>query len=88
AYRLLIAAGPEAAAEVKGALRVVSSAGEPLNPEVIRWFADHLACPINDHYGQTETGMVVNNHPGLRHPVRAGSAGYAMPGYRVAVLDP
>lgn len=88
AYRLLIAAGPEAAAEVKGALRVVSSAGEPLNPEVIRWFADHLACPINDHYGQTETGMVVNNHHGLRHPVRAGSAGYAMPGYRVAVLDP
>lgn len=88
AYRLLIAAGPEAAAAVKGALRVVSSAGEPLNPEVIRWFADHLACPINDHYGQTETGMVVNNHHGLKHPVRAGSAGFAMPGYRVAVLDP
>lgn len=87
AFRLLIAAGPQAAARVRGRLRVVSSAGEPLNPEVIRWFAEHLAVPIHDHYGQTELGMVVNNHHGLDHPVRPGSAGYAMPGYRVAVLD-
>ncbi|BCH34294.1 AMP-binding protein [Mesorhizobium sp. L-8-10] len=87
AFRLLLAAGPEAAARVKGKLRVVSSAGEPLNPEVIRWFDANLAAPIHDHYGQTELGMVVNNHHGLVHPVRHGSAGYAMPGYRVAVLD-
>jgi acetyl-CoA synthetase len=87
AFRLLIAAGPEAAAKVKGQLRAVSSAGEPLNPEVIRWFDEHLAAPINDHYGQTELGMVVNNHHGLRHTVHLGSAGLAMPGYRVAVLD-
>jgi len=87
AYRLLIAAGPEAAAQVKGQLRVVSSAGEPLNPEVIRWFAQHLDAPIYDHYGQTELGMVVNNHHRLKHEVHAGSAGFAMPGYRVAVLN-
>ncbi len=87
AYRLLIAAGPEPAEGVKGQLRAVSSAGEPLNPEVIRWFAEHLSAPIHDHYGQTELGMVVNNHHGLDHPVRVGSAGLAMPGYRVAVLD-
>lgn len=87
AYRLLIAAGEAAAAGVKGQLRVVSSAGEPLNPEIMRWFDTHLAAPIYDHYGQTETGMVVNNHHGLVHTVRAGSAGFAMPGYRVAVLD-
>ena len=87
AFRLLIAAGEEAAAAVKGQLRVVSSAGEPLNPEIIRWFETHLAAPIYDHYGQTETGMVVNNHHGLDHGVRPGSAGFAMPGYRVAVLD-
>lgn len=87
AYRMLIAAGPEAAARIKGKLRTVSSAGEPLNPEIIRWFETHLAAPIHDHYGQTELGMVVNNHHGLEHPVRAGSAGFAMPGYRVAVLD-
>lgn len=87
AYRLLIAAGPEAAEKVKGQLRVVSSAGEPLNPEVIRWFAEHLAAPIHDHYGQTELGMVVNNHHRLKHTVHPGSAGFAMPGYRLAVLN-
>ncbi|SDD14181.1 acyl-CoA synthetase [Paraburkholderia lycopersici] len=87
AYRLLMAAGADAAARVKGKLRVVSSAGEPLNPEVVRWFDAALAAPIHDHYGQTELGMVVNNHHGLAHPVQPGSAGFAMPGYRVAVLD-
>ncbi|TIW30737.1 MAG: AMP-binding protein, partial [Mesorhizobium sp.] len=87
AYRLLMAEGAEAAARVKGKLRVVSSAGEPLNPEVIRWFDAHLAAPIHDHYGQTENGMMVNNHHGLAHSVRAGSAGFAMPGYRMVVLD-
>lgn len=87
AFRLLIAEGPEAASVIKGRLRVVSSAGEPLNPEVIRWFAQNFGVTIHDHYGQTETGMVVNNHHGLRHAVRVGSAGLAMPGFRVAVLD-
>jgi len=87
AYRLLIAAGAEVAAPVKGQLRAVSSAGEPLNPEVIRWFAEHLAAPINDHYGQTELGMVVNNHHGLDHPIRLGSAGLSMPGYRATVVN-
>lgn len=87
AYRLLIAAGPEAAETVKGQLRVVSSAGEPLNPEVIRWFAEHLGAPIHDHYGQTELGMVVNNHHRLVHAVHPGSAGFPMPGFRMVVLD-
>lgn len=87
AYRMLMAAGPEAATRVKGKLRVVSSAGEPLNPEVVRWFDAVLDAPIYDHYGQTELGMVVNNHHGLAHVVHTGSAGLAMPGYRVAVLD-
>jgi len=87
AYRLLMAAGPEAAERIKGKLRVVSSAGEPLNPEVVRWFDSVLAAPIHDHYGQTEVGMVVNNHHGLAHSIHVGSAGLAMPGYRVAVLD-
>lgn len=87
AYRLLMAAGPEAAERIKGKLRVVSSAGEPLNPEVVRWFDSTLAAPIHDHYGQTETGMVVNNHHGLGHAIHVGSAGLPMPGYRVAVLD-
>ncbi|PIB42163.1 AMP-binding protein [Pseudomonas sp. 2822-15] len=87
AFRLLIAAGDEFAAAVRGQLRIVSSAGEPLNPQVIRWFAEQLGVVIHDHYGQTEIGMVLCNHHGLRHPVREGSAGYAVPGYRIVVLD-
>jgi acetyl-CoA synthetase len=87
AYRLLIAAGNEFSAPIKGRLRVVSSAGEPLNPEVIRWFSDELGVTIHDHYGQTELGMVLCNHHGLRHPVHLGSAGFAIPGHRIVVVD-
>jgi acetyl-CoA synthetase len=87
AFRLLIAAGVEVAGRAKGRLRVVSSAGETLNPEVIRWFETHLDCPINDHYGQTEIGMVVCNHHGLSHPIHLGSAGLPVPGFAVAVVD-
>ncbi|HHJ1298948.1 acyl-CoA synthetase [Pseudomonas sp. 17391] len=87
AYRLLIAAGSEFSAPIKGRLRVVSSAGEPLNPEVIRWFADELGVTIHDHYGQTELGMVLCNHHALKHPVHLGSAGFAIPGHRIVVLD-
>lgn len=87
AYRLLMAGGDEVVDQLRGRLRVVSSAGEPLNPEVIRWFAAKLQATIHDHYGQTELGMVVCNHHALSHPVRAGSAGFAAPGHRVVVLD-
>jgi acetyl-CoA synthetase len=87
AYRLLIAAGPEALLPIKAGLRAVSSAGEPLNPEVIRWFDEHLGAPIHDHYGQTEMGMVLCNHHALMHPVHPGAAGFSMPGFRVVVVD-
>jgi acetyl-CoA synthetase len=86
AFRLLMAAGAEMAAPIRGRLRVVSSAGEPLNPEIIRWFESHLGVSIRDHYGQTETGMVLCNHHGLAHPIRIGSAGFASPGHHVTVL--
>jgi len=87
AYRLLIAAGPEAAAAVKGKLRVASSAGEPLNPEVTRWFAAELGVTIHDQYGQTELCMLVNNHHGLDHKMHIGSAGLAVAGFRALVVD-
>ncbi len=87
AFRLLLAAREEVEAAIGDRLRVVSSAGEPLTPEVIRWFADGLGCAIHDHYGQTELGMVLCNHHALAHPVRRGAAGFAMPGHRVVVLD-
>lgn len=87
AFRLLLAARDEVETKIKGRLRAVSSAGEPLTPEVIRWFKSGLGCTIHDHYGQTELGMVLCNHHALSHPVSIGTAGYAMPGHRVVVLD-
>ncbi|MGR8947727.1 MAG: AMP-binding protein [Gammaproteobacteria bacterium] len=86
AYRMLMA--NEALLDVAGdiQLRLASSAGEPLNPEVVHWINRKLGCPVGDHYGQTEIGMTVCSHHGLEHPRRIGSMGYAMPGYRVAAL--
>ena len=86
AYRMLKASAAEVERELRGRLRAVSSAGEALTPEVIRWFAEGLGATIHDHYGQTELGMVLANHHGLQHPVHLGAAGYSIPGHRVVVL--
>ncbi|MGE8542571.1 MAG: AMP-binding protein, partial [Acinetobacter sp.] len=72
---------------IKEHLRVVSSAGEPLTPEVIHWFNHDLNVNIYDQYGQTELGMVIANHHALDHHKKVGSAGYAIPGHRFAVLN-
>ena len=72
---------------IKTHLRAVSSAGEPLTPEVIHWFNNDLNVNIYDQYGQTELGMVIANHHALDHEKKVGSAGFANPGHRFAVLD-
>jgi len=66
-------------------LRECVSAGEPLNPEVIRAWEEATGITIRDGYGQTETILLVGNFPGV--PVRPGSMGLPMPGHRVAVID-
>jgi acetyl-CoA synthetase len=89
AYRALRAAGVPDGTKDGLRLRVASSAGEPLNPEVIAWAAEELGVPLHDHYGQTEHGMLVNNHhhPALHQTTRPGSMGQPMPGFRVVVVD-
>lgn len=87
AYRALVAAGPELAHRYNLKLRVASSAGEPLNPEVIHWFAQELGVPIYDHYGQSELLMIVNNYHAFSNEVKPGSMGLPMPGFGVAVID-
>ncbi|MCX5599308.1 AMP-binding protein [Streptomyces phaeochromogenes] len=71
------------------ALRCASSAGEPLTPEVNAWAEEAFGIQVHDHYGQTEAGMLVNNHQfqALRRPVRPGSMGHPMPGWSLRVLD-
>jgi acetyl-CoA synthetase/medium-chain acyl-CoA synthetase len=61
------------------------SAGEPLNPEVIRAFESALGKTIHDGYGQTENTLLVGNFPGAE--IRPGSMGKPAPGYDVRVID-
>ncbi|TNE83775.1 MAG: AMP-binding protein [Gammaproteobacteria bacterium] len=87
AYRLLKANDKVLPEGENLGLRVASSAGEPLNPEVVNWIRDRHFCPVKDHYGQTETGMTCCNFHGLEHPLRQGSMGYSSPGHRVVALN-
>ena len=86
-FRMMRAAGEAAVAPIHGKLRAVSSGGEPLNPELNRWAAAALGRPIHELYGQTEMGVNVLNHHGIRHEARAGSVGLPSPGMALAVID-
>jgi acetyl-CoA synthetase len=66
-------------------LREAISAGEPLNPEVIERVRAAWNLTIRDGYGQTETTCQIGNSPG--QPIKPGSMGRPMPGYRIALLD-
>jgi len=67
------------------AFRRVCSAGEPLNPEAIRWFREQYGVTVLDYYGLTESYPLVANYPFLA--VREGSMGKPMPGWDVQILD-
>jgi len=68
------------------ALRHCTSAGEPLNPEVIRaWDEGTHGLTVYDGYGQTETTCLVANYRTME--VRPGSMGRPVPGYDVTVVD-
>ena len=66
-------------------VRHMVSAGEPLNPEVIKTFRDAFGLTIHDGYGQTENTLLVGNFPGAE--IRPGSMGLQSPGHEIAVID-
>jgi acyl-coenzyme A synthetase/AMP-(fatty) acid ligase len=66
-------------------LRHCTSAGEPLNPEVIRIWREATGLTIYDGYGQTESVNMLANYRCL--PVRPGSMGKPTPGFDVQVVD-
>jgi acetyl-CoA synthetase len=81
-WRLFI---QERLADYKVSVREVCGAGEPLNPEVIDQVKAAWGLTIRDGYGQTETTALAGNSPG--QPVKIGSMGRPMPGYKVQVAD-
>jgi propionyl-CoA synthetase len=69
--------------------RVLYLAGERCDPDTLHWAEDALQRPVIDHWWQTETGWAIAAIcVGLEPlPVKAGSAGKAVPGYDVRILD-
>ena len=73
-------------------LRLLGTVGEPINPEVWKWYFDVIGnqnCPIIDTWWQTETGgMMISNLPGIETiPLKPGSATHPIPGVDIAVVD-
>ncbi|MBB6443912.1 acetate--CoA ligase [Bacillus benzoevorans] len=67
-------------------LRHVLSAGEPLNPEVVRWGLDALNLRIHDNWWMTETGSAICANFRC-NPIRPGSMGKPLPGITVGIID-
>jgi acetyl-CoA synthetase len=67
-------------------LKGLIGAGEPLNPEVIQQIRNAWNITVRDGFGQTESSVLIANTPG--QPVKVGSMGRPLPGFRVALLDP
>ena len=68
-------------------LRHCVTAGEPLNPELLKLWKDATGLTIYEAYGQTETVVLIGNFASLGFPVRPGSMGKPTPGMHVSLLD-
>ena len=66
-------------------LRHAVAAGEPLNPEIVHLWRDRAGVAVHDGYGQTETGALTGMP--LGEPVRPGSMGRPLPGFRLWVEE-
>ena len=72
-------------------LRVLGSVGEPINPEIWRWYHDVVGegrCAVVDTWWQTETGgILITPLPGAT-PTKPGSATLPFFGVKPLVVDP
>jgi len=82
-YRILVR--EDLGAYDLSSIRHCTSAGEPLNPEVIRIWKDATGTDIYDGYGQTETVNMIANYRCM--PIRPGSMGKPVPGFDMVIVD-
>lgn len=70
------------------ALRRLSTAGEPLTPEVGEWTRERFGIDVHDHFGQTELGMTAGfaHHLDLDREVVPRAMGESLPGWSMTVL--
>ncbi len=66
-------------------LRHCTSAGEPLNPEVIKAWKDSTGLTIYEGYGQTETVLCIGTFPSMKP--KFGSMGKPSPGWQIELHD-
>jgi len=67
------------------ALRVCTSAGEALPPEILKRFTERTGAELLDGIGSTEMlHIFLSNRPG---DVRAGTTGKPVPGYQLRLVD-
>lgn len=68
-------------------LRRLSSAGEPLTPDVLEW-TESIGVAVHDHFGQTEIGMSVGfpHHSAIEITPEPKSTGISFPGWTMTVL--
>lgn len=87
AFRMLMGEGDQLPKQFDlSSVRHILSAGEPLNPEVIRWGLDVLERRIHDNWWMTETGSAIcANYRSM--PIRPGSMGKPLPFVTLAIID-
>jgi acetyl-CoA synthetase len=87
ALRLLMKDGLDVANKFDfSSLRYITSVGEPLNPEVIRWGLKAFNMPIHDNWWMTETGQIlIANYPCMS--IREGSMGRPFPSITASIVD-
>jgi acetyl-CoA synthetase len=90
ALRMFMRLGAEWPAKYDlSSLKLLACAGEPLNPEALRWAHEHVMRgrgPVLDNWWQTETAApVLGTWPAMT--AKAGKVGKPFPGYRVEVLS-
>ncbi len=91
ALRALAAAGDDWIKKYsRKSLRVLGTVGEPINPEVWRWYHDVVGegrCTIVDTWWQTETGgILITPLPGVT-PTKPGSATLPFFGVKPVIVD-
>ncbi len=92
ALRAIAQAGDEPVKRYRrDSLRVLGSVGEPINPEIWRWYHDVVGdarCAVVDTWWQTETGgILISPLPGVT-PTKPGSATFPLFGIKPVIVDP
>jgi acetyl-CoA synthetase len=92
ALRAIAQSGDEPVKRYKRtSLRLLGSVGEPINPEIWRWYHDVVGderCAVVDTWWQTETGgILITPLPGVT-PTKPGSATLPFFGVKPLVVNP